>query len=138
MQASGRTATQASQKLRMQLQNRALTGRHGELAGMTKFCDAAELWLSKLDEQVTDGRRSPGTVETYRRQLKNHILPAMGKVRLGGATTPLVDNVIRSIKKKVSAPTAKSCRSVISGVMGRPCGTARSWPTPCERWSGSR
>jgi integrase len=27
--------------------------------------------------------------------------------------------VIRSIKKKVSASTAKSCRSVISGVMGR-------------------
>jgi integrase len=119
VQASGRTATQASQKLRMQLQGRALSGRRGELTGMTKFSDAADLWLSKLDEQVADGRRSPGTVETYRRQLKNHILPAMGEVRLGEATTPLVDNVIRSIKKKVSASTAKSCRSVISGVMGQ-------------------
>ena len=119
VQASGRTATQASQKLRMQLQSRALAGRHGELTGMTKFCVAADLWLSKLDEQVADGRRSPGTVETYRRQLKNHIQPAMGEVRLGEATTPLVDNVIRSIKKKVSASTAKSCRSVISGVMGQ-------------------
>lgn len=119
VQASGRTATQASQKPRMQLQNRALAGRRGELTGMTKFCDAADLWLSKLDEQVADGRRSPGTVETYRRQLKNHILPAMGQMRLGEATTPLVDNVIRSIKKKVSSSTAKSCRSVISGVMGQ-------------------
>lgn len=119
VQASGRTATQASQKLRMQLQNRARAGRHGELTGMTKFCDASDLWLSKLDEQVADGKRSPGTVETYRRQLKNHILPAMGEVRLGEATTPLVDNVIGSIKKKVSASTAKSCRSVISGVMGQ-------------------
>jgi hypothetical protein len=99
VQASGRTATQASQNLRMRLQNRALAGRRGELTGMTKFCDAAHLWLSKLDEQVSDGRRSPGTVETYRRQLKNHILPAMGEVRLGEATTPLVDNVIGSIKK---------------------------------------
>ncbi len=67
---------------------------------------------------VADGRRSPGTVDTYRRQLKNHVLPAMGEVRLGEATTPLVDKVIASIKKKVSASTAKSCRSVISGVMG--------------------
>jgi len=119
VQASGRTGTQASQALRMQLQGRALAGRHGELTGMTKFCDAADLWLSRLDERVAEGRRSPGTVETYRRQLKNHILPAMGEVRLGEATTPLVDNVISSVKKNVGASTAKSCRSVISGVMGQ-------------------
>src|SRR3954453_20073172 len=119
VQASGRTATQASQNLRMQLQGRALAGRRGRLTGMHRFSDAAELWLSKIDDQVADGRRSPGTVETYRRQLKNHILPAMGELRLGEATTPLVDNVVRSIKKKVSASTAKSCRSVISGVMGQ-------------------
>jgi hypothetical protein len=118
VQASGRTATMASQKLRMQLQSRALAGNRGELTGMTKFCDAAELWLSKVDGQVAEGRRSPGTAETYRRQLKNHILPAMGEVRVGEATTPLVDNVIASIKKKVSSSTAKSCRSVLSGVMG--------------------
>lgn len=118
VQASGRTATQASQKLRLRLQNRSRAGRHGELTGMAKFGDAAELWLSKLDEHVAAGTRSPGTVETYRRQLKNHILPAMGEVRLGEATTPLVDNVVRSIRKQVSASTAKSCRSVISGVMG--------------------
>ena len=30
-------------------------------------------------------------VETYPRQLKNHILPAMGEVRLGESTTLLVD-----------------------------------------------
>jgi integrase len=85
---------------------------------MSRFSDAAELWLSKVDEMVQDGRRSPGTIDTYRRQLKNHVLPAMGEVRLGEATTPMVDRVIASIKKKVSASTAKSCRSVISGVMG--------------------
>lgn len=118
VQVSGRTATQASQRLRLQLQHRALAGRHGELTGMTKFSDAADVWLSRLDGQVAEGRRSPGTVETYRRQLRNHILPAMGEVRLGETTTPLVDNVIASIKRKVSASTAKSCRSVVSGVMG--------------------
>jgi integrase len=42
----------------------------------------------------------------------------MGDVRLGEATTPLVDRVVWRIKQKVSAATAKSCRSVISGVMG--------------------
>jgi len=119
VEASGRTATGATQNLRMSLQNRSLAGRHGELTSMSRFADAAELWLAKVDAMVADGRRSPGTVDTYRRQLRNHVLPAMGQVRLGEATTPLVDKVISSIKARVSASTAKSCRSVISGVMGQ-------------------
>lgn len=118
VEASGRSVTQATQNLRSKLQNRTLAGRHGELTMMTRFSAAADLWLSKLDDMVLDGRRSPGTVETYRRQLENHLLPALGEVRLGEATTPLVDKVIAVIKADVSAATAKSCRSVISGVMG--------------------
>lgn len=78
----------ATNNLRQKLQNRTLAGRHGDLTAMTRFSDAAALWLSKVEEMVTEGRRSPGTVDTYRRQLKNHVLPAMGEVRLGEATTP--------------------------------------------------
>lgn len=118
VEASGRSATQATQNLRQKLQNRTLAGRHGDLTGMSRFSEAAELWLSKVEEMANEGRRSPGTVDTYRRQLKNHVLPAMGEIRLGEATTPLVDKVIGAIKVDVSAATAKSCRSVISGVMG--------------------
>ena len=98
VEASGRTATAATQNLRTTLQNRASVGRQGELTAMSRFSAAADLWLAKVDDMVRDGRRSPGTVETYRRQLKNHVLPAMGEVRLGEATTPLVDRVIASIK----------------------------------------
>ncbi len=79
VQASGRSVTQATQNLRAKLQNRTLARRHGDLTMMTRFSAAADLWLSKLDDMVLDGRRSPGTVETYRRQLKNHILPALGE-----------------------------------------------------------
>jgi integrase len=118
VETGGRSATQATQNLRAKLQNRTLAGRHGELTMMTRFSEAADLWLSKLDDLVRDGWRSPGTVETYRRQLKNHLLPALGEIRLGEATTPLVDKVIAAIKTDVSAATARSCRSVVSGVMG--------------------
>jgi len=44
-------------------------------------------------------------------------LPAIGEVRLGEATTPLIDKVIGAIKSDVSPATARSCRSVISGLM---------------------
>ncbi len=118
VEASGRSAMQAMQNLRGKLQHRTRGGGSGELTMMARFAEAADLWLSKLDDMVRDGRRSPGTVETYRRQLKNHILPALGEVRLGEATTPLVDKVIGAIRADVSSATAKSCRSVISGVMG--------------------
>jgi integrase len=74
--------------------------------------------MNKMRGMVAEGRRSPGTVDTYERQLRNHVLPAIGELRLGEATTPLVDKVIGTIKADVSASTAKSCRSVISGVMG--------------------
>ena len=40
------------------------------------------------------------------------------EVRLGEATTPLVDKVVGAIKADASPATAKSCRSVISGGMG--------------------
>ena len=61
------------------------------------------------------GQALTGTVDTYRRQLKNDVLPALGEVRLGEATMPLVDKVVGAIKAEVSAARAKSCRSVISG-----------------------
>lgn len=117
VQASGKTATAATQNLRRKLQTRAQIGSHGELSGLTTFAAAADVWLAVLDEQVEEGRRSPSTIDTYRRQLKNHVLPAMGGVRLAEATTPLVDKVVSTIKKQVSPATAKSCKSVISGVM---------------------
>ncbi|MGI8626730.1 MAG: hypothetical protein ACR2J5_09200 [Geodermatophilaceae bacterium] len=68
----------------MRLQSRTRAGGQGELTSMSRFSDAAILWLARIDGLVVDGRRSPGTAETYRRQLKNHVLPAMGEVRLGG------------------------------------------------------
>jgi integrase len=118
VEASGRSVTQATQNLRQKLQIRIVAGRSGDLTAMSRFSEAADLWLAKVDAMVEEGRRSPGTVDTYRRQLKNHVLPALGEVRLGEATTPLVDKVVGAIKAEVSAATAKSCRSVISGVMG--------------------
>ena len=118
VQASGKSATAATQNLRQKLQNRTAGGRKGDLTSMSRFAAAADVWLDKLDVMVSEGRRSPGTTDTYRRQLKNHVLPALGEVRLGEVTTPLVDKVIGAIRSDVSGATAKSCRSVISGVMG--------------------
>lgn len=118
VEASGRSASAATNALRAKLQNRTNAGRAGELAALSRFADAAELWIARLRDMVAEGRRSPATVDTYERQLKNHVVPALGHVRLGEVTTPLVDRVIGTIRREISPATAKSCRSVISGVLG--------------------
>jgi hypothetical protein len=73
--------------------------------------------VTQLSLKVADGRRAPSTRDTYRRKLDTHALPALGEVRLGEVTTALVDSVLQSIKASVGAPTAKSSRSVISGIL---------------------
>ena len=117
VEAAGRSKTAAEQNLRRVLQSKQAEGRRGDLTGLTRFRDAADVWLEGMDDMVEQGRRSPGTVATYRRQLNNHVLPALGEMRLGEITTPAVDRVLAGIRRKVSGASAKSCRSVISGVM---------------------
>lgn len=136
-EASGRTPMMATNNLRQKLQNRILAGRHGGLTAMSRFSEAADLWLSKVEDMAQAGRGSPGTVDTYRRRLKNHVLPARGEVRLGEISTPLVDKVIGAIKADVSAATAKSCRSVISGVLSQAVRYGAIMHNPVREVTGS-
>jgi integrase len=113
-----RTKSAATNRLRTALTERASIGRHGELTANHRFGDAAKLWLGKLDALVADERRSPGTAETYRRVLDRHVLPALEDLRLGEVLTPVLDRFIATVKKEVGPPTARTCRSIVSGVMG--------------------
>jgi len=76
------------------------------------------LWYAALLQKVEDGTRSTGTRDAYERALRNHVLPALKEIRFGEFSVPLVDKVIKQIKKKVGVPTAQTSRSVISGVCG--------------------
>jgi transcriptional regulator with XRE-family HTH domain len=118
VEATGRTITEAETKLVDRLKERRQANNGSGLKPTDRFSVAAELWFAKLEEKVRDGKRSPGTVDTYRRQLDNHVLPALGEVRLGEANTPLLDKVVGAIKADIGPATAKTCRSVISGTLG--------------------
>jgi|SRR5215207_8149886 len=114
----GKTKAAALNALRTALKERSSVGRQGALTGTDRFSVAAELWMEKLQALVAEGARSPGTVGTYEKHLTNHVLPALGELRLGEVTTPVVDKFIGQTKKNVGVPTARACRSVVSGVMG--------------------
>lgn len=86
--------------------------------GIDRFAKAAELWRQGIESRVDAGSRSPGTLETYERQLKLHILPALGDVRLLEIAPPLLDRFLRRVSTAAGYPTAKTCRSIVSGVLG--------------------
>ncbi|WP_327633077.1 LysR substrate-binding domain-containing protein [Kribbella sp. NBC_00482] len=84
---------------------------------MHKISDLIDLWEKKFEERVRDGKRSPTSLETYRRVIKNHIRPAFAELRIGEATTQRIDTAITNVKNRTGAPTAKTCRAVLSGMM---------------------
>lgn len=83
-----------------------------------RFAKAAEIWRQSIESKVGRGTRSPGTLETYERTLKLHVLPALGEVRLLEISPPLLDRFLKRVLDSAGGPTAKLCRSVISGALG--------------------
>lgn len=67
---------------------------------------------------MKQGSRSPGTLETYERHLKGHILPALGDLRLLEISVPVLDRFLRGLSSSAGTATAKTARSVVSGVLG--------------------
>ncbi len=118
VEAEARTKTLAEQALMARLRQVSAPRHGGMLSANDRFSMAAELWFTRVRQQVEDGRRSQGTLQTYRGQLERHVLPALGQVRLREISTPLLDRVLRAIKEDVSTATARTCRSVISGILG--------------------
>jgi len=115
--AYGKNKTAAERALLKKLQDRSKTNQSGELTAMHKISHLIDLWEKRFEGLVADGKRSPTSLDTYRRAIKNHIRPALGEIRIGEANTPRIDTVLTKIKNKAGAPTAKTCRAIISGAM---------------------
>ena len=114
----GKSPRDAENRLKTALLEISRTSREGELNGIDRFAKAAELWRQGIESRVDAGSRSPGTLETYQRQLKLHVLPALGDVRLLEIAPPLLDRFLRRVSTAAGYPTAKTCRSIVSGVLG--------------------
>ncbi|MEV6895688.1 helix-turn-helix domain-containing protein [Kribbella sp. NPDC051137] len=115
--AYGATRTEAESNLKDRCRERVRARGGGSLTAMDRFSAGADLWYAELLEKVADGTRSTGTRDAYDNALRNHVLPVLKEIRFGEFSVPLVDKVIKQIKKKAGVPTAKTSRSVISGVL---------------------
>lgn len=118
VERSGKTGAAARNRLLEAIRDRAGPAGTAELAGESRFSVAAALWLAQVQAAADLGELSPNTAELYERQLRNHVLPALGALRLREVTVPRVEAFLRATRKRHSAASTKTIRSVVSGVMG--------------------
>jgi integrase len=118
VERAGRTPTIARNKLLTALTQRSGPNNRTALTAESAFRAAADLWLAGIEDSAANGDLSPNTAELYGLQLRNHIKPALGALRLREVTTPRVDDFLQAVRSASGAPTAKTCRTVVSGVMG--------------------
>jgi hypothetical protein len=79
----------------------------------------AELFTADLKVLIKDGTRRPGTYDTYRYHLDKNVLPRIGELVFVEVTTPRVNKVIIAIRNEVGVGSAKTCTSIISGILAR-------------------
>jgi integrase len=115
---AGRTAAIARTKLLTALRERSSPNSGSGLTAESRFSAAAETWLAGVEHAADIGDLSPNTAQLYALQLKNHVGPALNELRLREVTTPRVDDFLRVIRTTRGVSTAKTCRTVVSGVMG--------------------
>jgi integrase len=118
VQRTGRTQAAARNSLLSSLQDRRSVSSGSRLSADSPFRDAAELWLAGVVREADTGELSPNTAQLYGLQLRNHVLPALGSLRLREVGVARVDDFLRRVQRTSGVATAKTCRTVISGVMG--------------------
>jgi integrase len=113
----GRTKAAAERALKTALIERQTPVAATEVAPNDKVSKVADLWFARVTELVEEGRRSPGTLDTYRYVYDGHVKPAMAEMRVREVTTPVADRVLSAIKKETPSG-ARIAKTVLSGIMG--------------------
>lgn len=84
----------------------------------TWFREAADMWFTQYQADADNGIYSLGSVDTYRDHLRNHVLPALGSLRLREVTTPVVNRLCQDKLRRYSLSLANHTRAVTSNVLG--------------------
>lgn len=116
----GPTETAAKNALRAKLKGWVAAAAAGEISPESKFETIAGLWLAEIQREADRRVRSPQTPRLYRGWLKNHILPGLGQLTCRELEPKVarLDKVIQTVHDELSYDSAKTVRTVLSGVCG--------------------
>src|SRR5687767_1677795 len=106
----GPTKAAAERALKTTLRDRSPVHASGEVTADSRVSALAEVWYAGL------GDLSPVTMQAYRDRLDRQILPALGQLRLRELSIGVLDRHLRLVAEKHGVSTARTCRSVLSGM----------------------
>lgn len=96
---------------------RAGTVVAGQIRPESLLRDVARLWLDEQERLAAQGSKAMTSVDQYRDNWKRHIEDAMGQLQIRECTVSAVHNFL--VAKAAKSPSsAKTCRTVLSGVLG--------------------
>jgi hypothetical protein len=106
----GPTKAAAERALKTALRDREPLRARGEITADSRVTALAETWYAGLADL------SPVTMQAYRDRLDRQILPGLGQLRVRELSIGVLDRHLRLIPKKHGVATARTCRSVLSGM----------------------
>lgn len=86
----------------------------GDIDPDSRLSDLARTWLA----EVADRDLAPSTKQLYTEMVDRHVSPGLGALRLKEVTVPTTDRFIKLVAQRSGPGTAKSVRSVLSGMLG--------------------
>ena len=87
-------------------------GQSDALTPASRFNEAAELFLAKIDR-----KREDSTHALYMYHLGRTILPALGALQLRECTVARLDAFLEVLEERYSASTRRTLRSIVGGVL---------------------
>jgi integrase len=106
----GPTKASAERALKSALRDRAPLGASGEISADSRVSALADAWHAGLTDL------SPVTMQAYRDRLDRQILPGLGQLRVRELSVGVLDRHLRLVAEKHGVATARTCRSVLSGM----------------------
>lgn len=114
------TETAARNALRAKLKGWVQKASAGEISPESTFGAIANWWMEEIRREAKRRVRSPQTPRLYQGWLTNHILDALGELTCRELEPKVTkfDAVINRVHDELSYDSAKTVRTVLSGVCG--------------------
>jgi len=113
VEARAETGAKAERELIARMQDRRTTSTADVHGGMRVSALAAVWW-----DEFTDLDRAARTRDRYREALDTYILPGLGNLQVRECTVSALDRFLKAVRTNTGGPTAKLCKTVLSGILG--------------------
>ncbi|WPM94284.1 integrase [Arthrobacter phage Marchesin] len=112
VEKTGRTKGAARAALTAALNERTAPAGD-EITASSRLQVVAEIWRAEKWPDLAENSR-----KRYRDALEDHILPGLGALAISECSVTRIDRFLKATAASTGAPSAKVCRSVLSGVLG--------------------